>query len=187
MKAIAGVFFTWKEVEEAIQAVLDDTTVEVYYEDGAYGAYSEGSDVSLDMGQVDARLAQHLGWECEDLPDRQDRYAGYASTFGLILTEQKKAGDIWLPAGVEVGVASKGTPKEAKSEGTWWLRAPDKAAEAVVFVEGGRVEAVYSSDESLDVSVLDVDTSDGEQARYVEDERRELQARIDAGELHEVY
>ncbi len=187
MKTVGGIFFTWEEVEKALKDVLDDVTIKVERKGGRYMAYSSANDTTLDMGQIDARLAQHLGWDCEELPDCQDRYVGYASSFGLILTEQKKPGDIWIPGEIENGVSREGTPQESEKEGLWWLRTPTKAAEAVVFVEGGRVEAVYSNDKSLEISVLDVDTDDGERASYIEDERRELQARIDAGEIHEVY
>lgn len=162
MKLTSGIFFTWEEVNEALQTVLDDKTVDVRHEDGTYGAYSEDSGISLDMGQVDARLAQYIGWDCESLPDSQNQYVGYACVFGLILVSQRKEGEVWLPA-------------------------PTEAVEVAVVVEGGMVQSVYASDGKTCVSVLDMDTNHPEAYEELEKEREELQTRIDGGKLHQVY
>lgn len=61
------------------------------------------------------------------------------------------------------------------------------AVDVVVLVEDGRVQGVYSSDEKTSVSVLDMDTDQPEVYEELEKEREALQARIDAGELHDVY
>lgn len=67
------------------------------------------------------------------------------------------------------------------------IRTQAKIDEVVILVERGVVTGVYASNEKLSVEVLDTDTDDGERALEVEEERRELQRRIDAGELHDVY
>lgn len=158
----SGIFFTWEEANEALQTVLDDRTVDVSYEDGTYGAYSEESEISLDMGQVDARLAQYIGWDCESLPDSQNQYVGYACVFGIILVVQRKEGETWLPA-------------------------PPEAVEVAVLVEGGLVQGVYASNGNTNVTVLDMDTDRPEVSEELEKEREELQTRIDSGELHQIY
>lgn len=62
-----------------------------------------------------------------------------------------------------------------------------KGVDVVVLVEDGRVQGVYASDEKTCVSVLDMDTDQPEVYEELKKEREELQARIDAGELHDVY
>lgn len=187
MRRVNGVFFTWKDAQEAVQSVLDDKTIEVYHEDGAYGAYSESSDTSLDMGQVDERLAQYLGLDSEGLDEQQNRYAGYACVFGIILITQENEDGTWLPVGEICEDTGKDIFLTPPGDRKRWLRTKAKSDEAVILVEQGIVTGVYASNEKLSVEVLDTDTDDGERALEVEEERRELQRRIDAGELHDVY
>lgn len=185
MKLTSGIFFTWEEVNEAIQTVLDDKTVDVRYEDGTYGAYSEDSDTSLDMGQVDGRLAQYAGLKYGLTEECQDRFVGYASVFGLVLIEKKEGDGVWLPAEANSGCSYEEAEQEPQEKK--WCRAPAKPAEVAVVVEGGLVQGVYASDEKTCVSVLDMDTSDLEVYEELEKEQEELQTRIDAGELHQIY
>ena len=187
MKQVNGVFFAWKEVQDAVQSVLDDKTVEVYYEDGTYGAYSESSSTSLDMGQIDARLAQYLGLDSEGLTERQDKYVGYACVFGLILITQEEEGGVWSPAGENREAAGEDIFLTPPGDGKRWLKAKKKSDKVVILVERGVVTGVYASNDKLSVEVLDTDTDDGERALQAEEDRRELQSRIDVGELHDVY
>lgn len=186
MKLAGGIFFTWEEVNEAIQTVLDDKTVDVRYEDGTYGAYSEDSDTSLDMGQVDGRLAQYAGLEYGLTEECQDRFVGYASVFGLVLIEKREGDGVWLPAEVNNGCCYEEAEKEPQ-EKKRWCRAPAKLVEVAVIVEDGLVQGVYSSDEKTSVSVLDMDTDEPEVCDELEKGMKELQSRIDAGELHQIY
>lgn len=61
-----------------------------------------------------------------------------------------------------------------------------KRVEVVVVVEDGRVAEVYATSKSVDVTVLDMDTTDVDEMASLEEQRKELQARNDAGELHDV-
>ncbi len=62
-----------------------------------------------------------------------------------------------------------------------------EAAEVVVVVEDGMVQSVYASDGKTCVSVLDMDTTHPEAHEELEKEYEELQSRISAGELHQIY
>ncbi len=55
--------------------------------------------------------------------------------------------------------------------------------EIVILVHGGMVTDVYGSDPSVSVSVLDDDTDDADRMEDIDQEKRELQKRIDDGEL----
>lgn len=61
-----------------------------------------------------------------------------------------------------------------------------KMAEVIVVVEGGMVSDVFSNVENIMVSVLDTDTDDAERESEINEEKAELQARIDAGELKSI-
>lgn len=88
MKEIKGVFLTWDEAIEGLRTTLDDNSIAISHnpKTGYYSAYSPANDVSLDMGQVDARLAEYLGYDVADLPEAQDVFVGFANHSGIILT-----------------------------------------------------------------------------------------------------
>ena len=74
----------------------------------------------------------------------------------------------------------------------WWLRSPDphykelEGSEVIILVEDGMVTGVYSTKESTSVSILDMDTTDAERRKELDEEREALRAKIDAGELYDV-
>lgn len=59
--------------------------------------------------------------------------------------------------------------------------------EVTVIVEDGLVQCVYANDEKVKVSVLDMDTDQPEVCAELEKNMMEVQARIDTGELHQIY
>lgn len=83
--------------------------------------------------------------------------------------------------------------REMHEAGKWWIRTPDprykepKESEVIIVVERGMVTDVYASDKKISVAVLDTDTDDADRYEEIEEERKSLQARIDAGELHNVW
>lgn len=58
--------------------------------------------------------------------------------------------------------------------------------ELVIKVSGGRVTDVYSSDQNLDVEVLDLDENTGERLEEALVMEREIEDRVKSGELHSV-
>lgn len=85
--------------------------------------------------------------------------------------------------------------KEAHEASSWWVRSPDPnykkpedeaPTEVVVVVEDGRVTEVYATSKSISVTVLDMDTTDADEMTSLEEQKKDLQARIDAGELHDI-
>ena len=114
------------------------------------------------------------------------------------MAKQETCGDkIMLLSEFEMGVgADPGHQKETFAPGEmqlgstrWWRRTlmqKGKMAEVIVVVEGGMVSDVFSNVENIMVSVLDTDTDDDERESEINEEKAELQARIDAGELKSI-
>lgn len=95
-----------------------------------------------------------------------------------------------IPASVEsMTEVDHGRMHEASK---WWLRSPDphhkelEGSEVIILVEDGMVTGVYSTKESTSVSILDMDTTDAERRKELDEEREALRVRIDAGELYDV-
>lgn len=158
MKRIHGSLFTWDEVKEALQDVLDDASVKVEYRAGQYTAYSSANDTTLDMGQVDARLAQYIGLDVSDLLDCQDRYVGYASEAGFLIVDQE-AGQDRKPQEITV-VVEDGMVSEV------YITSPKEGAFA---------------------SIVDTDTDDSDRAEDVEKELADLHERVEKGEMAQIY
>lgn len=59
--------------------------------------------------------------------------------------------------------------------------------EVIVVVEGGMVTGVYSDREALSVSVLDLDSDDPERQEEAEKGKATLEARVERGELKEIW
>lgn len=124
-------------------------------------------------------------------PEVRERWAGH-------MAKQETGSDkIMIPSEFEMGVgADQGHQKETFAPGEmqlgsmrWWRRTPmrkGKMAEVIVVVEGGMVSDVFSNVENIMVSVLDTDTDDAERESEINEEKAELQARIDAGELKSI-
>lgn len=124
-------------------------------------------------------------------PEVRERWAGH-------MAKQETGSDkIMLPSEFEMGVgADQGHQKETFTPDEmqlgsmrWWRRTPmrkGKMAEVIVVVEGGMVSDVFSNVENIMVSVLDTDTDDAERESEINEEKAELQARIDAGELKSI-
>ncbi len=62
----------------------------------------------------------------------------------------------------------------------------EASVEVIVVVEDGRVSEVYSTAKNVDVSVLDMDTTDVDEMTSLMEEQKELKARIEAGELYDI-
>lgn len=124
-------------------------------------------------------------------PEVRERWAGHMAkpeTSGdkimLMSTREEEIGaakghlqEIFAPSEVRIGSMR------------WWVRTPTMkkdSAEVIVVVEDGRVSEVYSNAENLSVAVLDTDTDDAERESEINEEKAELQARIDAGELKSI-
>lgn len=56
----------------------------------------------------------------------------------------------------------------------------------VIEVKDGRVNGVYSTDQELDIDVLDLDVTDVEEERELMDCHREIMERCERGELHSI-
>lgn len=72
----------------------------------------------------------------------------------------------------------------------WWWRTPTMKkdrGEVIVVVEGGMVTGVYSDREALSVSVLDLDSDDPERQEEAEKGKATLEARVERGELKEIW
>lgn len=72
----------------------------------------------------------------------------------------------------------------------WWWRTPTTKkdrGEVIVVVEGGMVTGVYSDREALSVSVLDLDSDDPERQEEAEKGKATLEARVERGELKEIW
>ncbi len=84
MKNVDGYFMSWEEAEDALKDVLDDETIELFYDVNGYWAYSESNDIKYDMGQIDMRLSQAMDLDPDDDPDR---YVGFVSFLGIIIVD----------------------------------------------------------------------------------------------------
>lgn len=96
-----------------------------------------------------------------------------------------RSGNLFLVSEAEMngGIANYG-----EGPGIWWVCSPvparEKRPSIIVEVEDGRVCEVYSTDPELDVEILDLDTTDAEQADELMAQHQELLERFEKGELH---
>lgn len=63
------------------------------------------------------------------------------------------------------------------------MKEENRKIEVVVEIENGLVEGIYSTDPDVEVSILDMDTSDVERYEELEEERSHLYRRVKAGDL----
>lgn len=85
MRKVNGYFVSWGEADEILKTVLDDSTVDLLHEDdGEYWAYSEENDTHLEAGEIDARLAQAIGFPPDENPDG---YVGFSCCFGIAIVD----------------------------------------------------------------------------------------------------
>ena len=63
------------------------------------------------------------------------------------------------------------------------MKEEDRKIEVVVEIENGLVEGIYSTDPDVEVSILDMDTSETERYEELEKERSGLHRRVKAGDL----
>lgn len=63
------------------------------------------------------------------------------------------------------------------------MKEENRKIEVVVEIENGLVEGIYSNAPDVEVSILDMDTSDAERYAELEEERSRLYRRVKAGDL----
>lgn len=61
MEKVTAYLFTWDELSDILQNILDDSGIQCVRDDDLYRAFSDAQE--LDAGQVDERISQYLGME----------------------------------------------------------------------------------------------------------------------------
>lgn len=94
-----------------------------------------------------------------------------------------ETGCVFLPSSHEL--------KNAGGSAEWWARSPGlppEQCEVVITVEDGRVSGAYASNkDAVSVEIIDADTDDTDREAEIRDEMQELEKRVSAGELHQIW
>lgn len=113
------------------------------------------------------------------------KYIERKCRLNLLKQPEKQSGNVFLVSDAEL---NGNCTNYGEGPGSWWICSPNqvkqKRSSVIIEVEDGRVCEVYSTDPELDVEILDLGTTDAEQADELMAQHEEIFERFKRGELH---